>query len=199
LARISPLKQLEMTAHNQAHLPLDAGLPVEEPLMLAYTVSEIVRSRGRSRFPIQSWRQLRRLALTLALGLPAIMLAFHFLDPAAPLAYIVAPVLAGGLLPLLMMPPGQFEVASRAAGTEALAGALEHAFAGMGFEKKPDHHGALRYGARKQGWLGWHALGWHNGEVELTLRGHAIDVSGPVAILHALRQHMTGNSARFAT
>jgi hypothetical protein len=169
-------------------------VPAEEPIMLAYTVSAIVRSRGRSRFPIQSWRQLRRLALTLALGLPAIMLAFHFLDPAAPLAYIVAPVLAGGLLPLFMAPPGQFEVATRAAGTEALAGALEHVFAGMGFEKKPDGHGALRYRARKQGWLGW-----HDGEVELTLRGHAIEVSGPVAILQALRRHMTGSAARFAT
>jgi hypothetical protein len=38
-----------------------------------------------------------------------------------------------------------------------------------------------------------------NGEVELTLRGHAIEVSGPVAILHTLRQHMTGSAARFAT
>jgi hypothetical protein len=95
-----------------------------------------------------------------------------------------------------MVPPGQFEVATRAAGTEALAGALEHAFAGMGFEKKPDDNGALRYRARKQG---WHALGWFNSEVELTLHGHAIQVSGPVAILQALRRHMTGSAARFAT
>jgi hypothetical protein len=179
--------------HNQDHLPPDAGAPAEEPIMLAFTISDIVRARSRTRFPIQSWRQLGRLALTLALGLPALMLVFHLLDPAAPLAYIVAPVLAGGLLPLFIMPPGQFEVATRAAGTDALANALEHAFAGMGFEKTPDDNGALRYRARKQGWLGWHER-----EVELTVRGPAIRISGPVAILQALRQHMTGGAARFA-
>jgi hypothetical protein len=188
-----------MTAHNQDHLPPDAGAPVEEQTMPAFTISNIVRARGRSRFPIQSWRQLRRLALTLVVGLPAIMLAFHFLDPAAPLAYIVAPVLAGGLLPLFMMPPGQFEVATRAAGSDALAGALEHAIAGMGFEKAPNGKGVLRYRARKQGWLGWHALGWHDSEVELTTRGQVIRISGPVGILQALRQHMTGSAAGLAT
>ena len=180
-----------MTAHNHDQLPPDAAAPVEEPALI---VSAIVRARGRTRFPIQSWRQLRRLALTLALGLPAIMLAFSLLDPAAPLAYIVAPVLAGAVLPLFMMPPGQFEVATRAAGTDALAGALEHAFVRMGFEKKPDGNGALRYRARKQGWLGW-----HDREVELTVRGHAIQISGPVAILQALRQHITSGRARFST
>ncbi|MFL6672774.1 MAG: hypothetical protein ACJ8LG_05710 [Massilia sp.] len=153
--------------------------------MFTVTITDIVRLRHRSRFPIQSWRQLRRLAVTLALGLPALMLAFHLLDPAAPLAYVVAPVLVGGLLPLFLAPPGQFEVASRATDAGRLAGALEHAIEGMGYVRTATDDGALRYRAARQGWLGW-----HDKEVRLTTRGQAIHVSGPVAILHALRERI---------
>jgi hypothetical protein len=179
-----------MNAQNQDQCPLPADAPGEEPIMLTFTVTDIVRIRGRSRFPVQSWPALKRLARTLAVGLPAIMLAMHLLDPAAPLGYIVVPVLAGGLLPLFMMPPGQFEVATRAAGTVALAGALEHTIAAMGYEKTPDASGVLRYRARRHAWLAW-----HDKEVELAVRGQTIQIRGPVASLHALRARLAGNAA----
>jgi hypothetical protein len=149
------------------------------------TITDIVRPRHRSRFPIQSWRQLRRLACTLAVGLPAIVLAFHLLDPAAPLAYLVAPVLAGGLLPLFLAPPGQFEVASHGSDANGLASALEQAFGGMGYVRTANDAGALRYRATRPGWLGW-----HDTEVEVSTHGSALQIRGPVAILRALRQRI---------
>ena len=59
------------------------------------TLSAVVRNRAR--------RQLCRYLLTLSLGLPAIALLMHLLDPGAPLAFIVVPVVAGGVLPVLLL------------------------------------------------------------------------------------------------
>ena len=79
------------------------------------TLTAVVRNHGRRQFlcPIRSWRQLSLYAVTLALGLPLIAVLAHLLDPAAPLPYIVAPVLAGGLAPAFALLPGRFEVSTR--------------------------------------------------------------------------------------
>lgn len=59
----------------------------------------------RAVVPICTRRQFARYATTLALGLPAIVLLAHLFDPAAPIGYIVLPVLAGGLLPIFALAP----------------------------------------------------------------------------------------------
>jgi hypothetical protein len=156
---------------------------VEESIMQNALVTDIVRLR-RSRFALQSWRQLGRLALTLAVGLPVIMLVFHLLDPDAPLAYIVVPVLAGGLLPLFISPPGRFEITTLA-DTSQLAEELDTRFTELGYRNVHKASGAMRYRARKQAWLGWQGR-----QFEVTVRGQSLDVTGPVAILQALQRHI---------
>src|SRR3954471_20499360 len=155
----------------------------EESIIEHALVTDIVRLR-RSRFPIQSWRQLGRLALTLAVGLPAIMLVFHLLAPDAPLAYIVVPVLAGGLLPLFLSPPGQFEITTLADASE-LAEELDARFTALGYRNVHTVSGAMRYRARKQAWLGW-----QDRQFDVTVRGQSLDVTGPVAILQALQRQI---------
>jgi hypothetical protein len=82
--------------------------------MKKFTRSTVVRDHAHPHLhPIRSWRQLARYGATLALGLPAIAMAIHLLDPTAPLAYIVGPVLAGGLLPAFALLPSRFEVNTR--------------------------------------------------------------------------------------
>ena len=83
--------------------------------MKSVTFSDIERVPELARHPAVrvSPQRALLLGLTLALGLPAMMFAFHLLDPAAPLAYIVLPILAGGLLPMAHMMPGRFEVMTR--------------------------------------------------------------------------------------
>jgi hypothetical protein len=144
------------------------------------TVSAIVRVRGGARFPLQSWRQARRLALVLAIGLPAIMLAFHFLDPGASAPYIVLPVLAGGLLPLAIPPSGSFEVITDG-DARALAGTLDETLAALGYEREEAAAGVIRYRVRKQG---------RGRPIAVTVGERQLAITGPVAVLRGLQQHL---------
>lgn len=83
--------------------------------MKSVTFSDIERvpEQARRPSPLRSPQRVTLLVLTLALGLPALMFIFQQIDPGAPLAYIVVPVLAGGLLPMMSMMPGRFEVTTR--------------------------------------------------------------------------------------
>jgi hypothetical protein len=143
------------------------------------TVSRVVRLRGATRFPLHSWRQTRRLALVLAVGLPAIMLAFHFLDPGAAAPYIVLPVLAGGLLPLLMPPTGRFEVATDDA--RALAGTLDETLAALGYERAESAADVIRYRVRAQG---------RGRPIAVTIVDRRLAITGPFAVLQGLQQHL---------
>ena len=83
--------------------------------MKSVSLSQVVRSHDSFRFlcPIQSWDQLLSIALTLALGLTCIVMLFLALDPGAPVAYLVIPVLMGGLAPVFAALPARFEVVTR--------------------------------------------------------------------------------------
>jgi hypothetical protein len=154
--------------------------------MESVTLSEVVHAHDRARllFPIQSWRQLGALALTLALGLPAIMFAAHLLAPATPLAYIVIPVLAGGLLPVLAALPGRFEVSTRF-DAQHLVGTLDHTLGTLGYAQAGAQAGALRYRARKPGWFRSREQ-----EIAVTLRDRRIEIVGPIATLRTLQGRM---------
>jgi hypothetical protein len=163
-------------------LPDELDAPGDAAVAPQVTVSHIVRLRGAERFPLASWRQLRRLALLLAIGLPAIMLAFHFLDPGASAPYIVLPVLAGGLLPLMLTPSGRFEVVTEGDAL-VLAGALEEPLAALGYERVDAPAGTIRYGARAQ---------VRARPVSVTVGARKLAVTGPVAVLRCLRQQLAG-------
>jgi hypothetical protein len=154
--------------------------------MKSVTMSEVVRAHDRARllFPIQSWRQLGALAVTLALGLPAIMFAVHQLDPAAPFAYIVIPVLAGGLLPVFAVLPGRLEVRTRF-DAQHLVGTLDDTLDTLGYAQAGVHAGAVRYRARKPGWFSSREQ-----DIAVTLRDRRIEIVGPIATLRALQRRM---------
>ena len=148
--------------------------------MKSVTFSDIERipEQARYRFPLGSPQRLAVLGLTLGLGLPALIVAFHFFDPSAPLAYIVAPVLAGGLLPMAQMMSGRLQVATRFDACH-LVGTLDDAMTGLGYAASERGPGTVRYRARG------------GKEIAVTIRAHALDVTGPVPALRALRREMT--------
>jgi hypothetical protein len=117
------------------------------------------------------------LALTLALGLSALMFGFRQVDPGAPLAYIVVPVLAGGLLPMMTMMPGRFEVTTRFDACHLVV-TLDEALGQLGYTPAERAPGAVRYRARG------------GKEIAVTVRAHALEVTGPVPALRALRRQM---------
>jgi len=150
------------------------------------TLSAVIRNHTRRRLlcPIHTWRQLALYAVTLALGLPVIVMLTHLLDPSAPLACIVAPVLAGGLLPAFTLLPGRFEVSTRFHAHHLVA-TLDESLARLGYVKTAADATTLRYRPRKRHWLGGASA-----DIAVTLHAHAADIAGPLGPLRALQRQL---------
>ena len=150
------------------------------------TLSAVVRNHARRRFlcPIRSWRQLSLYAITLALGLPVIAMLAHLFDPGAPLPYIVAPVLAGGLLPAFALLPGRFEVSTRFHAYH-LVSTLDESLAALGYVKTREEVGGIRYRPRRRHWLAGAAA-----DIAVTLHPHTADIAGPLGPLRALQRQL---------
>jgi hypothetical protein len=149
--------------------------------MKSVTFSDIERAPEQARRRSSSLGSPQRtawLGLTLVLGLPVLMFAFHLFDPRAPLAYIVVPILAGGLLPMAaQMMTGRFEVTTRFDACHLVV-TLDEALGRLGYAPAERLPGAVRYRARG------------GKEIAVTVREHALEVTGPVKALRALREQM---------
>lgn len=147
--------------------------------MKSVTFSDIERvpEQMRSRFTMGMQQRMTVLAVTMMLGLPALMFAFHVFDPAAPLVYIVLPILTGALLPMMQMMPGRFEVMTRFEACHMVC-TLDDALGRLGYAPAERAPGTVRYRARG------------GKEIAVTVRAHALEVTGPVPALRALRRQM---------
>lgn len=148
------------------------------------TLSAVVRDHARRQFlfPLRSWRQLGAYIVTLALGLPVIAFLAHLLDPAAPLAYIVAPVVAGGLLPAFALLPGRLEVNTRFH-AHHLTGTLDETMRRLGYTKAEADGADARYRARR-----W--LSGRDADVAVIFYPHAANITGPLGTLRALQRQL---------
>jgi hypothetical protein len=153
--------------------------PAKESIMKSVTFSDIERIPEQAPHTASptSPPRLVWLALTLVLGLPALMFAFRQFDPGAPLAYIVVPILAGGLLPMLQMMPGRFQVTTRFEACHMVV-TLDEALGRLGYAPAERSPGAVRYRTRG------------GKEIAVTVQAHALEVTGPVRALRALREQM---------
>lgn len=156
--------------------------------MKSVSLSQVVRSHDSYRFfcPIQSWSQLLSLTLVLTAGLACIALLFMALDPGAPMAYVVVPVLLGGLAPVFAALPGQFQVVTRFH-AQHFVRTLETTILSMGYAPaaaQPD--GGRRY-SRNAG-----LFRWNENAIAITVTDHAITVGGPMFALRMLQQKLAG-------
>lgn len=145
--------------------------------MKSVTFSEVVPTGAAA--PVRGGA--RRFALMLALGLPALVLGAHQLDPSAPLAYIVLPVLAGAVVPLWAVLSGKLEVKTRFDAHHLLR-TVDSTLGALGYEKVEQHRGALRYRTAGARWL--------QREIAVSVGEHSIEVIGPVPALRALQASM---------
>lgn len=155
--------------------------------MKSVSLSQVVRSHDSFRFlcPIQSWSQLISLALTLAVGLTCIAMLFMALDPDAPLAYIVVPVLLGGLAPVFAALPARFEVFTRFHASYFLK-TLEETILSMGYTPAESPAERTRCYRPLTG-----LFRWKEHAIAVTVTEHAITVGGPVLALRVLQQKLT--------
>jgi hypothetical protein len=165
------------------------GLPKvvsrKEASMRNVTFSDIARIRhpaGRQGADVGAQR-VAALAVTMVLGLPVLGFAVHLAAPATPLAYIVLPGLAGGLLPLVRGLPARLDVSTRFCACH-LVGTLDDAMEKLGYVPAERGPGAVRYRMRARRW------GWPGRDVAVTVREHALELTGPASALRALRRRM---------
>jgi hypothetical protein len=168
---------MDVPAQMRAHFP--RGTASQGAIMKSVTFSDIERipEQAHLRFPLGLPQRLALLGLALGLGLPALIIAFHFFDPGTPLAYIVAPILAGGLLPMTQMMNGRLQVTTRFDACH-LVGTLDDTMLELGYSPCERGPGTVRYCARG------------GKEIAVTVRAHALDVTGPMPALRALRRQM---------
>lgn len=155
--------------------------------MKSVSLSQVVRSHDSMRFfcPIQSWSQFLSLALTLTVGLTCIALLFMAIDPTAPMAYIVVPVLLGGLAPVFAALPGQFQVVTRFHAQYFLK-TLDETILSMGYSPAESADGRTSYQPRAR------LFRWKENAIEVSVSDHAIVVGGPVFALRMLQQRLAG-------
>jgi hypothetical protein len=156
--------------------------------MKSVTFSEIERVRQGPHHPVPTdpAQRLVLLVLSMVLGLPALVVAFHLIDPTAPLGYIVVPVLMGALLPTAARTlPGRLEVTTRFSACH-LVGTLDDAMERLGYAPTDRSPGTVRYRMRAARWPMSRGA-----DITVTVRDHLLEVTGPVRTLHALRRHLS--------
>lgn len=154
--------------------------------MKSVSLSQVVRSHDSYRFfcPIQSWGQFLSLALTLTVGLACIALLFMAIDPTAPVAYIVVPVLLGGLAPVFAALPGQFQVVTRFHAQYFLK-TLDETILSMGYVPAESPADRTRRYSRATG-----LFQWKENAIAVTVTEHAITIGGPIFTLRMLQQKL---------
>jgi len=124
--------------------------------------------------------------LTVAVGMPLLVIAMHLFDPTAPLAYIVLPVLAGLAVPLCTSVPGRLEVSTRFDASH-MSSTLDATLASLGYVRGQADDGLMRYAkpARR---------GWRNRaqNVNIRVHAHALEVIGPIPVLRAVQRALSG-------
>jgi hypothetical protein len=152
--------------------------------MKSVTISEVVRMNEQAPLGTTSTRQLALFGLAIAAGLPGLVIGFHLLDPAAPLTYVVGPIIAGGLLPLLAAGPGRFQVNTRFDASH-LVGTLDNTLGAMGYSEAQRTPGAVRYRVGHPG-----LLPWKRADIAVTIREHSVEIVGPFNTLRALQRQL---------
>ncbi|MDB5959993.1 MAG: hypothetical protein JWP59_1287 [Massilia sp.] len=153
--------------------------------MKSVTLSQVVRSQQTYRLasPVQSWRELTALALTLSVGLSMIALILMTLDPVAPAAWIIIPVMLGGSLPLFVALPGQFDVVTRFDASHFVK-TLDASLADMGYVATASGDRLVCYQRPSR------LFRWKDSTISLAVHEHAITIDGPVPALRQLQQRL---------
>lgn len=155
--------------------------------MKSVSLSPVVPVQALPRLPHArpSWRPRAALALAVASGLALIAALMMHLDPAAPAAWIVIPVLLGGTLPLLAALPGRFDVHTRFDAAHFVH-TLDRTLGEMRYAPEASTDPRTRSYRRRS-----RLPHWNDGTIALTVHAHAITVTGPLPTLRQLQQRLS--------
>ena len=149
--------------------------------MKSVMFSEVVRSNQGGSW-LRGLPPLAAYGLTVAIGMPLLVLALHLFDPTAPLALIVLPVLAGLALPLCASAPGRLDVNTRFDASH-MSMTLDSTLASLGYARCEAGPGLLRYARTTR--PSWRA---RPQTVNVRVHAHALEVVGPIPVLRSLQK-----------
>ncbi|XYJ11080.1 hypothetical protein ACSUZJ_03590 [Telluria sp. B2] len=149
--------------------------------MKSVMFSEVVRSNQGGGW-LRSLPPLAAYGLTVAIGMPLLVLALHLFDPTAPLALIVLPVLAGLALPLCASTPGRLDVNTRFDASH-MSMTLDSTLSSLGYARCEAGPGLLRYVRTAR--PSWRA---RTQTVNVRVHAHALEVVGPIPVLRSLQK-----------
>lgn len=152
--------------------------------MKSVMFSQIVGAPRRS--GLRGLSPLAAYGLTLAVGTPLLVLALRLVDPGAPLACIVLPVLAGLALPLCAPAPGRLDVSTRF-DARHLRAKLDSALADLGYAQVCAGPDRIRYASAGRT--------WRARSLSVRIRPHVLEVIGPIPTLRALQAALAGPAA----
>lgn len=153
--------------------------------MKSVMFSEIVHAH-RGAGGLRGLSPLTAYGLTVAIGMPLLVLALRAIDPDAPLAVIVLPMLAGLALPLWAGTPGRLDVNTRFDAVH-MRHTLSEALAALGYVEASARSGQVRYLSRAGN--AWRARGQ---AVTVRIHAHTLEVIGPIPTLRALQRALAG-------
>lgn len=157
--------------------------------MKSVMFSEIVHAH-RGAGGLRGLSPLTAYGLTVAAGMPLLVLALRAFDPGAPLAVIVLPMLAGLVLPLWAGTPGRLEVSTRFDAIH-MRHTLGEVLAALGYVESEAGAapGRIRYVMST-------GNAWRNRgqRVHVRIHAHALDVVGPIPTLRALQHALSGQA-----
>lgn len=150
------------------------------------TMSEVTRTHAPYRFlcPIRSRRQLLAFGIFLLFGLPAIALLLKLLDPTAPLSYILIPALVGGSVPMFAVLPARLRLVTRFHAGH-LIHTLDETIQSLGYRRSESVSTGAHYHAMQPSWLAW-----KENDIEVMVRDHTIEISGPVCAMRVLQEKL---------
>ncbi len=151
--------------------------------MKSVTFSEIVGAPHAGLRGLSPWAAY---GLTLAIGMPLLVLALRAFDPDVPLAGIVLPVLAGLALPLCARAPGRLDISTRFHACH-MRTTLDSALGEMGFIQASNGFERIRY--VKAG-----PSAWRGQAVNVRIGQHSLEVVGPIPTLRALQAALAGTA-----
>ena len=149
--------------------------------MKSVMFSEVMRSNQGGGW-LRGLSPLTAYGLTVAVGMPLLVLALHLFDPSAPLALIVLPVLAGLALPLSASVPGRLDVNTRFDASH-MSMTLDSTLASLGYARCEAAPGLLRYVKTTR--PSWRTRAQ---TVNVKVHAHALEVIGPVPVLRSLHK-----------
>ena len=119
--------------------------------------------------------------ITVAIGMPLMVLALRAMDPGAPLAVIVLPMLAGLALPLWAGTPGRLDICTRFDAAH-MRHTLTETLAALGYAEASAAPGQLRYRSRA------------GKAITIRIHAHALEIIGPIPLLRTLRGALSGTA-----